>query len=112
MIVTCGRWYLRFSLSVRDIEELMAERGLPVDHSTVWPWLQAYAPELHSTRTFVERGITRARDRLLDELNESVNEHSRIAREYLAAAIHGFTVSTALKPRLSVKIFQNCPSRL
>ena len=34
VIVTCVRWYLRFSLSVRDIEELMAERGLSVDHST------------------------------------------------------------------------------
>ena len=39
-------WYLRFSLSYRDVEELLAERGLPVDHVTVWRWVQRYAPEL------------------------------------------------------------------
>ena len=33
MIVTCVRWYLRFSLSLRDVEELMAERNLTVDHT-------------------------------------------------------------------------------
>jgi transposase, IS6 family len=39
-------WYLRFSLSYRDVEELLAERGLLVDHVTVWRWVQSYAPEL------------------------------------------------------------------
>jgi hypothetical protein len=37
-------WYLRFSLSYRDGEELLAERGLLVDHVTVWRWMQRYAP--------------------------------------------------------------------
>src|ERR687897_353537 len=46
VIVTCVRWYLRFSLSLRDVEELMAERNLAVDHTTVWCWVQAYAPEI------------------------------------------------------------------
>ena len=46
IIVACVRWYLRFSLSLRDVEELMAERGLSVDHTTVWRWTQTYAPEL------------------------------------------------------------------
>ena len=48
IIVTCVRWYLRFSLSLRDVEELMAERGLglSVDHTTVWHWTQRYAPEV------------------------------------------------------------------
>jgi transposase-like protein len=36
VIVTCVRWYLRFSLSVCDVEELMAEPNLAVDHTTVW----------------------------------------------------------------------------
>lgn len=35
VIVLCVRWYLPYSLSYRDLEELMAERGLPVDHSTI-----------------------------------------------------------------------------
>lgn len=47
IIVLCIRWYLRFSLSYRDLEELMAERGLSVDHTTVWRWVQRYAPELN-----------------------------------------------------------------
>src|SRR5215470_20079981 len=46
IIVTCVRWYLRFSLSLRDVEELMAERGLCVDHTTIWRWVQTYAPEV------------------------------------------------------------------
>jgi IS6 family transposase len=46
IIVTCVRWYLRFSLSLRDVEELMAERGLSVDHTTIWRWTQTYAPEV------------------------------------------------------------------
>ena len=46
IIVLCVRWYLRFSLSYRDLEELMTERGLSVDHTTVWHWVQHYAPEL------------------------------------------------------------------
>jgi hypothetical protein len=39
-------WYLRFSLSYRDVEELLAEWGLRADHVTVWRWVQRYAPEL------------------------------------------------------------------
>jgi transposase, IS6 family len=40
------RWYLRYSLSYRDLEELMAERGVSVDHSTIWRWVDRFAPEL------------------------------------------------------------------
>jgi IS6 family transposase len=39
-------WYLRFSLSYRDVEELLAERGLRADHVTVWRWVQRYGPEM------------------------------------------------------------------
>ena len=42
----CVRWYLRYSLSYRDLEEMMAERGLSVDHTTIYRWVQRYAPEL------------------------------------------------------------------
>jgi transposase-like protein len=38
IIVTCVRWYLRFSLSLRDVQELMAERYLAVDHTSIWRW--------------------------------------------------------------------------
>ena len=41
----CVRWYLRFSLSLRDLEEIMAERGLRIDHTTIWRWTHVYGPE-------------------------------------------------------------------
>src|SRR5262249_8578921 len=43
---SCVRWYLRYSLSYRDLEEMMRERGLKLDHSTIARWVLAYAPEL------------------------------------------------------------------
>ena len=47
IIVLCVRWYLRYSLSYRDLKEMMAERGLAVDHVTIWRWVQRYAPILN-----------------------------------------------------------------
>jgi len=38
VIVLAVRWYLRFDLSYRDVEELLAERGVQVDHVTVYRW--------------------------------------------------------------------------
>lgn len=46
IILLCVRWYLRYSLSYRDLGEMMLERSLKVDHSTLCRWVQAYAPEL------------------------------------------------------------------
>ena len=46
MILLAVGWYQRFSLSCRDVEELLAERGLLVDHLTVWRWVRRYPPEL------------------------------------------------------------------
>ena len=46
LILCAVRWYLRYSLSLRDVEELLEERGLEVDHTTVWRWVQRYGPEL------------------------------------------------------------------
>src|SRR5260370_1823652 len=46
IILLCVRWYLRYPLSYRDLEEMMAKRGLHVDHTTIYRWVQRYAPEL------------------------------------------------------------------
>ncbi len=46
IILLCVRWYLRYSLSYRDLEEIILERGLHVDHTTIYRWVQQYAPEL------------------------------------------------------------------
>lgn len=47
IILLCVRWYCRFQLSYRDLEEMMRERGLAVDHTTVWRWVMRYAPEIN-----------------------------------------------------------------
>ena len=39
------RWYLRYGLSYRDVEELLAERGITVDHITIYRWVQRFTPE-------------------------------------------------------------------
>jgi transposase-like protein len=46
IIVVAVRWYLRYGLSYRDIEELLAERGVEVDHVTVYRWVQRFTPLL------------------------------------------------------------------
>ena len=46
MILCAVRWYLRYALSYRDVEELLQECGVTVDHTTIFRWVQRYAPEL------------------------------------------------------------------
>src|SRR5947209_11824609 len=46
IIILCVRRYLRYALSLRNLEEIMAERNVHVDHVTIWRWIQRYAPEL------------------------------------------------------------------
>jgi transposase-like protein len=45
VIILCVRWYLRFKLSLRDLVELMAERGLSLAHPTILRWVRHYTPE-------------------------------------------------------------------
>jgi transposase-like protein len=52
VIVVAVRWYLRFNLSYRDIEELLGERGVEVDHVTVFRWVQRFTPLLAAAARF------------------------------------------------------------
>jgi transposase-like protein len=52
VIVLAVRWYLRFGLSYRDVEELLAERSIDVDHVTVHRWVQRFAPLLVDAARF------------------------------------------------------------
>ena len=55
IILLCVRWYLRYSLSYRDLEEIMRERGIEVDHTTIYRWVQQLAPEIDKrTRPFLK----------------------------------------------------------
>ena len=65
IILLCVRWYLRYKLSLRDLVEMMAERGLSLAHTTILRWVQRYTPDGVSMRrisncvangsTFIER---------------------------------------------------------
>ena len=46
VILWAVRWYLRFALSFRDLEQMLAERGVRVDHVSLHRWVQRFAPEL------------------------------------------------------------------
>ena len=46
VILWVVRWYLMFPISYRDLELMLADRGVEVDHTTMFRWIQAYAPEL------------------------------------------------------------------
>jgi transposase-like protein len=52
VIVVAVRWYLRYCLSYRGVEELLAERGVEVDHVTVYRWVQRFAPLLADAAWF------------------------------------------------------------
>jgi IS6 family transposase len=46
VIMVAVRWYLRYGLSYRDVEERLAERGIEVDHVSVYRWVQRFTPLL------------------------------------------------------------------
>ena len=46
VILWAVRWYLMFPVSYRDLELMLQDRGVSVDHTTIFRWIQAYAPEL------------------------------------------------------------------
>jgi len=65
IIILCVRWYLRYKLSLRDLVEMMAERGLSLVHTTIMRWVKRFTPE------FVKRwnrfGIPTGRSWRVDE---------------------------------------------
>jgi putative transposase len=48
IILTCVRWYLAYPLSYRNLEEMMAERGLSIDHTNIYRWVQKFTPKLEA----------------------------------------------------------------
>jgi transposase-like protein len=73
VISLCVRWYLRYKLSLRDLVEMMAERGLNPAHTTILRWVRRYTPE------FVKRwnrfGRTAGRSRRVDKTYIKVRGH-------------------------------------
>jgi len=48
IILICVRWYLAYPLSYRNLQEMMAERGVRVDHSNIYRWVQKFTPKLEA----------------------------------------------------------------
>jgi IS6 family transposase len=113
IIVLTVRWYLRYGLSYRDVEELLTERGIEVDHVTVYRWVQRFTPLLadaarpcrHAVgeRWFVDEtyvkvaGRWRYVYRAIDQYGQIIDVHvsarrdTRAARRFFATALgaHG-----------------------
>jgi len=92
MILQSVRWYLAYSLSYRDIEELMQERGFSVDHSTINRWVLDYSPQLEAAfRRKRKRASNRWR---MDETYIKVNGQWKYY--YRAIAKQGQTIDFLL----------------
>jgi transposase-like protein len=95
VIVVPVRWYLRYGLSYRDVEELLAERGIEVDHVTVYRWVQRFTPLLADAARFT-RYAPGARW-FVDETYVKVNGVWRYV--YRAVDQHGQVIDVLLSAR-------------
>src|SRR5258708_39276881 len=60
VILLCVRWYLRYKLRLRDLVEMMAERGLGLAHTTIMRWVQRYVPEFEKSWARYARKVGRS----------------------------------------------------
>jgi len=97
--VLAVRWYLRFGLSYRDVEELLAERGIEVDHVTVYRWVQRFAPLLAEAARPCRHSVG---DRWqVDETYVKVAGHWRYV--YRAIDQFGQVIDVFVSPRRDLK---------
>jgi transposase, IS6 family len=103
VITLAVRWYLRFGLSYRDVEELLAERSIEVDHVTIYRWVQRFSPELidaarirrhvvgdrwHVDETYVKVGGTwRYLFRAIDQFGQVIDVFLSLRRDAKAARL-------------------------
>jgi transposase-like protein len=96
IILTCVRWYVAYPLSTRQVEELVRERGVPVDHATVNRWVIKYTPLLEAAFHRRKRSVWRSWR--LDETYIRVRGHWRYL--YRAVDKYGQTIDFLLtEPR-------------
>ncbi len=112
VITLAVRWYLRFGLSYRDVEELLAERGIEVDHVSMYRWVQRFAPEFaeaararahvmgdrwHVDETYLKvGGAWRYLFRAIDQFGRLIDVYrleAKAARHFLERAIDRTPIS-------------------
>ena len=114
VISVAVRWYLRYGLSYRDVEELLAERAVTVDHVTIYRWVQRFTPEFveaarpcrHAPgdRWFVDETYVKVAGKWA-YLYRAIDQHGQVidvllsrrrdlaaARRFLTRALHAGTV--------------------
>lgn len=101
VILWAVRWYCRYGISYRDLETMLGERGVAVDHSTIYRWVQHYAPEMEKRLRWYWRRPSIWRSWRVDET------YVKVAGEwvYLYRAIdkNGDTIDFYLSPTRSAK---------
>ena len=100
VILWAVRWYCRYGISYRDLEEMLSERGIDVDHTTIYRWVQRYAPEMEKRlRWFWRRGFD-----LSWRLDETyVKVRGKWTYLYRAVDKRGDTIDFYLSPTRSAK---------
>ena len=98
VIAVAVRWYLRYGLSYRDVEELLSERGIEVDHVSVYGWVQTFTPEFidaarpsrHASgdRWFVDETYVQVAGRWT-YLYRAVDQHGQVIDVLLSARRDG-----------------------
>src|ERR1700739_1152025 len=78
VMLLCARWYVAYPLSLRNLEDMMSERGLSVDHSTVHRWALKLLPVLE--KCFRRRKRPVGKSWRMDETYIKINGHFRCAR--------------------------------
>lgn len=72
------RWYCKYGISYREMQEMLAERGVNVDHTTIYRWVQRYAPEIEKRLRWYWCNSTdlntMAQSHLLDDRPSNINK--------------------------------------
>jgi transposase-like protein len=134
ILLLCVRWYLRSSLSYRDLEELMLEGGLRVDHTTISRWVQCYAAELEKrcrphlkaatdswrvdetsikikgTWTYLDRAVDSEGNTL--ELLLSPTRDAQAAKGFFVKALHSTAGSAPQRHPTQEQVAQPTPAAL
>ncbi|MEN3931809.1 IS6 family transposase [Microvirga sp. W0021] len=99
VILLCVRWYLAYCLSLRNLEEMMQERGISVDHATIHRWIIRYAPVI--AKAFNRHKIAAGKNWFVDETYIKVGK--RWMYLYRAIDNYGLTVEFLFSEKRNIR---------